>query len=1672
MKKRKKIIIITSAAVAVVAVAAVVLGLLFGGRGGEETEPPVVVEAAPKTYVVKYDSNGGAPVKDGEYTVGEKFILPIPGSGSDAKMYGYSFTSWFYDTEGKEAAKVPLDVKKAKDGVFTLHAGWTNMHTVYFDTRTAEVIEPKQYAFGDRIPASDLPRATDRKVGNTPVPFAHWVNSSNGQIIKDDFRMEGTDVYLYATYDTGVSPHYEMLEDGTYKGLRTQAWSTYKDWQVGDGQTFSMDMIMPANPGDFGTSTATSGAGPVFAATGFNSENNTFVGNYYIWMQIVRSTANAGLACGIRFWGYRETDIAGSTQQSLGFYHLNGMLKNTPYGKKMTAYLNGEYIGKETRLHFTFRRVDTVWYIGIDGVEYFTFEPGQPITPAPAKPDEGGASTSTKYAGGYMVGMRSDITEARFANFSLVKSSSLKQDPANRHKVTFETGTSQKFETRSYYPGEMVSLPDCDDRVINGQTYKFLYWVDKSTSRPLEGSFRMPTYDIQVFARYDTGTTAAYELLEDGTYKPTKEPQAMTTYKNLKVQSGQMYSVEMVLPRDPKKFGTSATTGGAGPVFAASGFSESKSTFTGYYYVWVQIVRSTASGVAPGGVRFWGYSDGHSASEATQSLAFYKLSGSVLKKSKYAEKMNAYLKGGVQKKDTVISFTFRRQGNVWYIGLEGEELFTFEVRKPVTPKPSGTDEGGTLLASSRYAGQSLVGFRSDIIDARFRNPKVENYDASEYQRTLSFDTRTDEKIASKTVTAGDTIKASDLPKPAKQFETTDGKKYDFDCWVDPSTGKPVGSTFTVTDDTELYAHYKAGTTTAFEVQKDGSFLPNPTAASGAVWSGYNGMGVEDGQVFSVDMTLPSDPNKFTSGGGSGAGPIFAASAFNEKDSTFVGGYYVWMQIVRRDTAKTLEKDVNAGGIRFWGFHEGEKIGGAHDGTKDLAFYTFASGGFLNGTPYGDKIRAYFAGTLKGDVTLHFTFRREGDVWHIGIDGVEYFTFTPGELMNPPSTEKRDVPVSSGYAGTKLIGFRTNIAGVSFSGIEVKPLGVSETGSVTLDYKDGKTTTTATYPKGTNVLLPRPGDLTQDGKKFSFACWVDSATGKQVTEPYKVEGEANLYARYNGAVKPSFTVGKDGTYKPNAASSSQTTYSDWKLEDGQMFSIDMVMPKDPSAYTSTAGAGLVFAATGFDADKSTFAGNYFVRMEIVRANNATAGLPGSLHIFGYKENSDTAEEIAFYKFNQGSYLKGTPFDKKMSAYLTGGATGKETRFTFNVRREGGVWYIGIDGVYYFSFSVEGGMGPASSAGGDLTTAKVNSGYAGATMVGLQGYNVVTFANPVITTFNPEDYKGTLTFDTKTDETVAAQTAPLGAEVTLPAAKAKSEGGKSYPFVCWVDAKTGRQVTSPYVVTGDTTLYARYSGAVTPSFTLQKDGTYKPGKANVDITYSDWKLEDGQVFSFDMIMPSDPKNFGPSSGAGPIFTATGFNGDTSKFAGGNYYIWMHIVRGTQTSGLAFGIQFFGWLEGKDSSAAQQELGFYQLKEGCNLTDTAYGKKMTGYFNGELKGQQVKLSFTIRRDGDTWHIGIDGVEYFTIEPGKTISPAIKGTDTSKGKINSTAYKGASGVGFRANTANVTFANPVITDAGEEAEQAANGGSAGTAPTAAAPKNIFAVILSFFAKLLGLSK
>lgn len=450
----------SSRAIVIIALVCALLvssALFISGCGGNNSD---------NSYTIVYDSQGGAAVKNGTYTVGgnKTFYLPTPSIGSDPKMYGYWFTGWFYDAECTKKATVKIDTSYAKNGTITLYAGWSNLHKIYFDTKTAQTIEPLEYAYGTTINADELPVPQDRVVGTATCKFLYWAFLNTNAEVSETFTIDAVDIYLFAVYDTGVNTRFELTDDGYYIPTSTDGRVTqtrFSDYTLNDGEIYSVDMTLPAD-----WSTYTDDCGPVFTASAFNANGTTFIGAPYVTMFISAPTKANGA---IEFWGDVDTPKGTVDAQLIARYRLGGdLLKDTPYEKKMLAYQESN---EEATFTLTYRRVERTvdgvttisYYIGIDGIEYICLTTGE-VAVRYSEISNAANKFSTKHTGN-IVGLRAKTKGVKYSNITVKKASELNV------KFYAEKG-GEAIESKSFEYGKaMGTLP-----VATREGFDFAGW--------------------------------------------------------------------------------------------------------------------------------------------------------------------------------------------------------------------------------------------------------------------------------------------------------------------------------------------------------------------------------------------------------------------------------------------------------------------------------------------------------------------------------------------------------------------------------------------------------------------------------------------------------------------------------------------------------------------------------------------------------------------------------------------------------------------------------------------------------------------------------------------------------------------------------------------------------------------------------------------------------------------------------------------------------------------------------------------------------------------------------------------------------------------------------------------------------------------------------------------
>lgn len=423
------------------------------------------------TYTVVYDTQGGGAVKDGTYTPGVNFNLPTPSIGTDPEMYGYSFIGWFYDAACTQPVdRTNIDTSKAVDGVLTFYAGWSNVHKIYFDTKTDQIIDPLEYEYGATVSVNDLPTPNDRVVGSAVCEFICWVQANTDQSVTVDFRMDAVDMYFYALYDTGVNSKYELTEDGYYAksfGANTELTSV---GSFEDGTVLSVDMTFPADPSDYGDD-----CGPVFGFSDYIESSDSFgdgsTGYMYLFISAAANQSYNTNKGALDVWG-TWTDADGNEQGPGRLYYMgmNTDLAGTPYQQKFAAYLTS---GESETFTYTVRRSGNCFYIGVDGIEYCCVELGGARKPSSAT--ENLTGTISENLTGTRVGLRSKSTNVYYNNITIT--------PAEEVSVTFDAVNGrmdgEQIVTETYsYNAAIGTLPT---PVYEGFEFAGWYYTDYLT---------------------------------------------------------------------------------------------------------------------------------------------------------------------------------------------------------------------------------------------------------------------------------------------------------------------------------------------------------------------------------------------------------------------------------------------------------------------------------------------------------------------------------------------------------------------------------------------------------------------------------------------------------------------------------------------------------------------------------------------------------------------------------------------------------------------------------------------------------------------------------------------------------------------------------------------------------------------------------------------------------------------------------------------------------------------------------------------------------------------------------------------------------------------------------------------------------------------------------------
>lgn len=241
------------------------------------------------------------------------------------------------------------------------------------------------------------------------------------------------------------------------------------------------------------------------------------------------------------------------------------------------------------------------------------------------------------------------------------------------------------------------------------------------------------------------------------------------------------------------------------------------------------------------------------------------------------------------------------------------------------------------------------------------------------------------------------------------------------------------------------------------------------------------------------------------------------------------------------------------------------------------------------------------------------------------------------------------------------------------------------------------------------------------------------------------------------------------------------------------------------------------------------------------------------------------------------------------------------------------------------------------------------------------------------------------------------------------------GWSCGFDYWVKSNTGEAMTGDtYTLKPeDLYLYAVYKTGVNENFEVTADG-YVPVSTPVNSPLTDYTLNDGQVLTVDMTFPAVATSYDDDSGI--VFAAESYNEGTAAFED---YVFMLVSAYDNGMGA---ISLYGTRSYTENGEPMTEfamLNRYTLTSET-FSGTAYAKKMTEYAKG---GTAYTFTYSIRRQGLDYFIGVDGVEYITLTIGGSTSTAGRTVSESLGDNNM--------IGLRAKSTSVIYDNIGVTEA-----------------------------------------
>lgn len=212
--------------------------------------------------------------------------------------------------------------------------------------------------------------------------------------------------------------------------------------------------------------------------------------------------------------------------------------------------------------------------------------------------------------------------------------------------------------------------------------------------------------------------------------------------------------------------------------------------------------------------------------------------------------------------------------------------------------------------------------------------------------------------------------------------------------------------------------------------------------------------------------------------------------------------------------------------------------------------------------------------------------------------------------------------------------------------------------------------------------------------------------------------------------------------------------------------------------------------------------------------------------------------------------------------------------------------------------------------------------------------------------------------------------------LPAPRALVRGGITAPFAYWKNLGTDAAVDKDFKMKPqDVILSAVYDTGMSPSFTLDEKGfvSNRPGtKVYSNIrgeyneetgTYDSARLTDGKALSFDFTFSFD--GYGQDAGAvfsASEYTSAGFSADA---------LYFYVTNASALTQVNFGSIDVWNNEGK-------RVKIFKISD-ATFADSPYLAKLD---HCRETGEETTFNYTVRKHGNAFIFGVDGIEYCSLE------------------------------------------------------------------------------------------